>query len=214
VNPLQAQTRLSSLVLIAAVLTAVSTIGVLQWRSRFLVAEGGFWFDHVTFELPNGDTSRLGGPITEPEKDAIRAIAESELRTAYADARIRFSADHDAFNRVVVIQDFDDSLAAGASRVLPPLGGRGAVSFFKLARMAIHYAPPQARRGVIIEGIGRGIGRSAAHEFAHQFLPDVNIHASRDDRSYEYDSSDREAQYYGPMHWDTARPALIKTFGR
>ena len=199
---------------IAAVLTAISTLGALQCGSRFLVAEGGFWFDHVTFELPKGDIGALGGPIAGPEQDAIRAIAESELRTAYADTRIRFSANHDAFDRVVVIQDFDDSLAAGASRVLPPLGGRGAVSFFKLAHMAIRYAAPHATRSAMIEGIGRGIGRSAAHEFAHQFLPNVNIHASQDDDSYEYASSDREAQYYGPMHWDIARPALLKNFGR
>ena len=221
VNPPRTLTTLPEAIVIAAVLITIATIGVLQWRSTFVVVEGGFWFDDVTFELPRSETARLGGPITEHEKTTIASIAEFELRTAYADLRIACSANHHAFYRVLVAQDFNESQtvmmlpgAAGQSRALRPLGGSGSVSFVTLAVLAIHYAPPRADRAAIIDGMGRGIGRSAAHEFAHQLLPDVNIHASRDDHSYEFASSDRAAQYYEPMHWDIARPALLKNFGR
>jgi hypothetical protein len=51
-----------------------------------------------------------------------------------------------------------------------------------------------------------GIGRAAAHELAHQLVPDVNIHSSCDPESYEYESADRAAEYYGPIHWDMVGP--------
>ena len=213
-HPPRTLTTVSSSILIAAVLVAIVTIGGLQWRSRFVVADAGFWFDRVTFALPPGDTARLGGPITDEEKARIVSTAESELRTAFAGLRIAFSDHPDAFYRVLVVQESSNDLAAGESHVLRPLGGRGSVSFVTLALMAIHHAPVQADRSTVIDGIGRGIGRSAAHEFAHQLLPDVNIDKSRDDHSYEFGSSDRAAQYYEPMHWDIARPAMLKTFGR
>ena len=93
------------------------------------------------------------------------------------------------------------------------LGGLGVVDFEVLSSYAISNAPPGADRASIIEGIGPGIGRVAAHEFAHQLLAGVNIHASRDVASYEYARVDRVAQFYGPIHWDVARPFLLKRLG-
>ena len=66
----------------------------------------------------------------------------------------------------------------------------------------------------MIEGIGRGIGRAAAHEFAHQLLPGVPIHASTDDRSYEYELAARPGQYDGDVHWELAEPYLEQRLGR
>lgn len=55
---------------------------------------------------------------------------------------------------------------------------------------------------------GRGIGRVAAHEFGHQILGTGLVHNTDDENSYEYPSPDRAAQYYGELHWTTARPLL------
>ena len=60
----------------------------------------------------------------------------------------------------------------------------------------------------MVEAIGRGIGHVAVHEFAHQILNIGAVHNRDDERSYEYPSPDRSAQYYGDLHWTTARPFL------
>ncbi len=195
-------------------MAALSTVSVAQCRSTPRVVDAGFWFDNVTFGLSNAHAERLGGPIDEQEKSAIASMAASELTLAYAGLRMAFSENPGAFYRVLVVQDFPTSGAAGQSRALGPFGGRGFVSFLTVAGSAMRHAPPNADRAVIIEGIGRGIGRTAAHEFAHQILGAVNIHASQDRNSYEYASADRPAQCYGPIHWDLAWPFLAKTLGR
>jgi len=183
--------------------------------SKDHVAEGGFWFDHVTFELPQADAERIGGAIRPDEVRRIESIAIAELDLAYAGLRIRFSNNTSAFYRVSVVQDFSASQlpSAGQSRRLP-FGGVGSVNFRMLADHAIAHAPAGADRVATIDGIGRGIGRTAAHEFAHQILPRVNIHASKDVRSYEYGSADRAEQYYGELHWDFTRPLLRETLGK
>jgi hypothetical protein len=88
------------------------------------------------------------------------------------------------------------------------LGGSGGVSFDLVSLKAIQYAPEGASRQAIIEGIGRGIGRVAAHEFGHQILNTGLVHNKGDENSYEYPSPDRAAQYYGELHWTTARMLL------
>jgi len=45
-------------------------------------------------------------------------------------------------------------------------------------------------------------------------LPDVPIHETTDESSYEYAYSARPAQYYGPMRWGVAWPALLEKFGK
>ena len=66
----------------------------------------------------------------------------------------------------------------------------------------------------LVAAIGRGIGRTAVHEFTHQLLPRAPIHDSRDEESYEFASAARRAQYFGPMHWDLARPLLLERMTR
>jgi hypothetical protein len=100
---------------------------------------------------------------------------------------------------------------AGESLSFGWLGGSGGVSFDLVALKAIHYAPDGATRQMIIDGIGRGIGRVAAHEFAHQMLNSDAAHNEADENSYEYPSPDRASQYYGELHWTTARPLLEQT---
>lgn len=149
----------------------------------------------------------------------IESIAWSEPGTASSGLRIAFSETPDAFYRVRVIQRFPPrrgpgSLATAETRPVGPLGGEGSVSFQGLASLAIHYAAPEAERATIIDGIGRGIGRVvAAHEFAHQILSGVLVQASKDADSYEYETLDRAAQFYGPMHWDIAWPLLLDKLG-
>lgn len=93
------------------------------------------------------------------------------------------------------------------------MGGSGSISFDFLANGAMAWAPDDASRAKLVQAIGRGIGRTAVHEFIHQIVPRAPIHRSRDDASYEFASAARAAQYYGPMHWDFARPLLEQQLG-
>jgi hypothetical protein len=200
--------RFTTAVGIASAAAALSSCGPSRGTTR-----GSFWFDRVTFELPSGYAERLGGQITEEDKKTIKRVALYELRRAYSDYRIEFSESTDALYRVSVVDDAGRFGGAGQSIALGALGGRGFVSYAVLTGYAMRYAPPNANRATMIEGIGRGIGRAAAHEFAHQLVPRLNIHASRDPESYEYGSADRFAEYYGPIHWDVAKTALANALG-
>ena len=207
---------LTKLISAAAVVVTLVLYGVLQWQARSNVATAGFWFEDVTFELPHLKAARLGGPLTDAEQKSIATIAWSELRAAFAGLRITFTEDRHAVYRVRVVQDFGvgrGTGAAGASRVVPPLGGNGSVNFLMLGSQAVSRAPPGADRATVVDGIGRGIGRAAVHEFAHLILPRVQIHDSKDAESYEFAFSSRPAQYYGPMRWDLARSALVERLG-
>lgn len=177
------------------------------------VTEAGFWFDDVTFELSPRETARLSGAITADERARIAALARSELQTAFGGLRITFSDNRRAFYKVRVRQSLPEAGHAGESLAIVPLGGQGAVSFLTVARWAMHHAPAGADRSTIIGGIGRGLGRVAAHEFAHEILVGFNFHGTQDRSSYEYETPDRPAQFYGPIHWDTARPLLARKLG-
>jgi hypothetical protein len=180
------------------------------------VAEAGFWFDRVTFDLPLDDVERIGGPVRPEEQLQIESIARAELATAYAGLRIRFTSQPPATFRVSVVQDIPARAlpVAGASRRLPLGGGIGEVSFRTLASQAVGNAPRDASRARIIDAIGKGIGRTAAHEFAHQLLDHVNLHDTKDPDSYENGISNRPSQFYGTLHWAFARPLLAKTLGQ
>ena len=175
-------------------------------------AGAGFWFQDVTFDIPAPEVDRLGGPLSQAEKQQIVSIAQSELKSAYAGLRISFTDDRHAFYRVRVLQDFGESGASGRSQVF--IGGQGSVSFVTIAKSAIALAPSGANRSTVIEGIGRGIGRTAAHEFAHQIVPGVDLHASTDPNSYEFASAARTSQYYGEIHWGIAWPRLVARLGQ
>jgi hypothetical protein len=198
--------------LIAIALTLVAVLS--SCRSVLGPTRAGFWFDEVTFALTMGQADALGGQLTAEDVETIKRVALSELRAAYADYRIEVSDGRDALYSVRVVNDAPRYGGAAQSIALGALGGRGFVSYPVIAGYAISYAPAHADRRAIIEAIGRGLGRAAAHELAHQLVSHVNIHASRDPESYEFDSADRVAEYYGPIHWDIAKPDLAKTLGQ
>jgi hypothetical protein len=204
---------------LVAVAVAVVILVVLDRRSKIVVVEAGFWFQDVTFEMSPLDIEELGGAITDDEKALIRNVAWNELSSAYSDLRVRFTENRRAHYRVRVVQGpLADALkmgrgASGQTNAMGPMGGDSTVSFLIAVRGAFAYAPPQATRRDILEGIGRGLGRTAVHELAHQLLGTQSAHGN-DDRSYEYGSPDRIGQYYGPIHWSTAWTPLVKRLGR
>ena len=175
----------------SAIVTAGLIYAVLSWRAQDHISHAGFWFEDVSFESPHFVAAGYGGPLTESEAKLVHEVAWRE------------------------VQEFGPGIrgAAGATRVLPPPGGNGSVNFLMLASQAVSHAPDGADRATVVLAIGRGVGRAAVHEFLHQLLPRLNIHESKDDRSYEFAYSSRPAQYYGDMRWDIARPALVERFG-
>jgi hypothetical protein len=209
----------SGVILAVAVLTAAMVFGALQWRASSATITAGFWFDDFPLTLPDEATARLGGPLTPADADTIRRLAVFEVEHAFAGLRIAVSDQRDAFWRVRVIREIRPGGVGRGSRIpisgesygLGPLGGGGSVSFVVAALGAVAHAPPDASRQQIIDGIGRGLGRAAVHEFAHAI---VNANHSTDVRSYEYRNADREAQFYGEIHWSSAGPLLQRRFGR
>jgi hypothetical protein len=200
--------------IVACLVAATAAYTLYEKRSRPGSVEAGLWFDEVTFS-----SNRLGEPLTPGEVATIEAVARAEVREAFHGLRITLSGRHDALYTLHVMQDVLDLRfkravgVAGQSRGITGFGGSGSVSFDFLANGAMAWAPDDASREELVTAIGRGIGRTAVHEFTHQILPTGPIHASQDARSYEYASAARPAQYYGPMHWDLARPLLEQRLG-
>jgi hypothetical protein len=174
-------------------------------------AAAGFWYENDNFTLPAHAAERLGGQLSEAELDVIKRISREELTRAFAGFHIVIGDKRDAFWRIGVASSLRGRGPlpnAGESVSLGWMGGTGAVSFELVSLKAIQYAPADASRQTIVEAIGRGIGRVAAHELAHQILRAGPVHNDTDENSYEYPSPDRAAQYYGQLHWTTARPLL------
>lgn len=203
-------------VAVVAILIAGATVYLLATvRSHPAAIEAGFWFEDVTF-----DSSRLGEPLTAADVATIESVARAELRDAFRGLPIAISDRRDARYTLRVVQEVRDLRfrrpvgVAGQSRGIAGFGGSGSVSFDFLANGAMAWAPDDAGRAELVTAIGRGIGRTAVHELTHQLLPTAPIHASRDDRSYEYQSAARRAQYFGPMRWDLALPLLQRRLAR
>jgi hypothetical protein len=205
VRPVPRQAAIAAILLAAG--AAAYALAAPQFRPASV--EAGFWFEDVAF-----DSSRLGGPLTATEIATVEAVARAELRDAFRGLPITLSSRRDARYTLRVVQEVRDLRfrrpvgVAGESRGIRGVGGSGSVSFDFLANGAMAWAPDDADRAELVAAIGRGIGRTAVHELTHQLLPTAPIHASRDDESYEFASAARRAQYYGPMHWDTAWPLL------
>ena len=194
---------------VIAAVAATSLLLASGCRTR--TATAGFWYDDIPFALPAQAAETLGGLLTDDELGTIKTISRAEVERAFAGFRIRISDDHAAFWRVAVMRSLRGRGPlpnAGESMPLGFLGGSGGVSFDLVVLKAIQYAPEGASRQTIVEGIGRGIGRVAAHEFGHQILNTGLVHNKDDENSYEYPSPDRAAQYYGELHWTTARMLL------
>ena len=210
-------TRVQLLIGIVTLAAVVAFVPLVNDWSQQRVVQVGFWFDDGAFELPRG-MADAGGRLTDKELRTIEDVARVELHLAYTGLRISFSDTRDALYRVGVIPRFPSRRgrprgAVAATVAMGALGGQGAISFAAIARYAVSFAPPGADRDTIVAGIGRGIGRAAAHEFAHQLLTGVALHAGSDVASYELAWAGRAAQFYGPMHWEFARPLLLERLG-
>ena len=174
----------------------------------------GFWFEDVAYQ-----SSRFGPPLSRAELSVVARVARNEIADAFTGLRITLTDQRDARYRVRVVQQLNDPRfrgsvgVAGASRAVSMFAGDGAVNFSMLAAYADSFAPPEADRAAIVDGIGRGVGRAAVHEFVHQLLGSGEIDASKDPSTYEYGSAARKEQYYGPMHWGAARPVLERRLG-
>jgi len=178
-----------------------------------------FWYEDGALTLPRAADTGLGGPLTDHEIESIRQISRNEVEKAFAGLRIVIGETRRGFWHVAVVQDVPRRSphplpSSGESIPLGPLGGYGSVGFVAVTLAAMRYAPADASRQMIVEGIGRGIGRVAAHEFGHQILGPSAAHSDDDESSYEYGSPDRAAQYYGQLHWAKWRPLLQRRLGR
>jgi hypothetical protein len=198
----------------AAILVAAS---VACHRTSLPVA--AFWFDDTTFALPRPVAEKLGGPLTEPEIQSIKKMARTEVERAFADLRVTISDGRQGFWHVVVVQNVPRRTrhplpSSGESMPLGMFGGSGSVGAVLITLAAIRYAPPDATRQTIVEGIGRGIGRVAAHEFGHQILGPAAAHNDADENCFENGSPDRSSQYYGGLRWTTWGPLLVRKLGR
>jgi len=208
-------------ILLCSLVASASIVGALEVKSRDHVVTAGFWFeDGMTFEVP--DPKRIGGPLTVHERERIAAIARVEVEQAFAEFRVHINDRKDAWYRVAVSQVIRPtrgssvrfSGASGQSMVFGPLGGSGLVNFYLLAAQAMTFAPAGATRNDIVDAMGRGVGRAAVHEFAHQLLPRGPMHTTQDEASYEFGTSNRPAQYYGPMRWSVAHATLRQRLAR
>jgi hypothetical protein len=195
----------------SAVVAALS-IGAAACLTRETVATAGFWYESGACALTADAARSLGGTLTDGEIETIEATSRAEIERAFSGLRVRITDDRRAFWRVEVLQSMPTRRrqlpSAGESVPLGMFGGSGAVAFDLVAAKALEYAPPHAPRGTIVEAIGRGIGRVAVHELAHQILNADAAHNAADENGYEYPSPDRASQYYGELHWTTARPLL------
>jgi hypothetical protein len=194
---------------IVAAATTASFVSLSGCRTATPTA--GFSWEDVPFGLPAHVAERLGGQLTADELKRIKTVSLAEVERAFSGFNIAIVDTPVAFWRIEVVRSLPARGPlpnAGESMPLGFMGGSGAVSFDLVAIKAIEYAPAGATRQTMLDGIGRGIGRVAAHEFAHQIVNTSAAHNRDDENSYEYPSPDRAAQYYGDLHWTTARPLL------
>jgi hypothetical protein len=183
--------------------------------SRSTTTELAFWFEPISDEARSRLPARLAGNISTDDMKVIEAVSREEVVRAFDEYPIEVVGRVGARYHVRVVDGLSSRGGGSAeSYVLPGLGGQGFVNFRSIAFGAINHAPADANRDQIIAAIGRGIGRAAVHEFTHQLLGrQAPIDSSKDIESYEYGSTDRRAQYYGPIRWDLAAPLLRQKFG-
>lgn len=202
----------------ASALVAILCV-IVAWNASRTVFVVGFWFDEFPFDVSEGVTALLGGPLTASEIEAIKRTSHQELTRAFAGLRVTFTDSRNAFWTVAVRQSFQTRRgqklpAAGETFSMGPLGGRSAVNFTEVVMAALAHAPSGATRQMLVDGIGRGIGRTAAHELAHAILGTAGPMDNRTDvHSYEYFTHNRPSQYYGELHWAGAWPVLVERVG-
>lgn len=208
-----------AVIVVIAFTVAMCGFALLESVAPRRVVTVGFWYEDFPMVLDNGATRQLGGPLSSDEVDRIKRTSRIELERAVAGLRVKVTEDRRAFWRINVVRDVGAGFrrrmlpSAGESRVMGPLGGGASLGFVVLAMSALTYAPPDASRQDVIDGIGRGIGRAAAHELGHLILGG-EFRDAADEDSYEYGSSNRRSQYYGELHWTTAWPGLQRKIGK
>ena len=202
------------LILALALVAAGGLWTTLQRRAASTRFEAGLVFVAGACDLSPGVARTLGGPLTGADCAAIERIARAEVVAAFAGLRLDVNADPAAF-WTVHVRAFVPSRsrmvgAAGASLAFGPLGGRGMVGLMPLTAQALRYAPSDASRAESSPHRSR-VGRSVVHEFAHQ-IAGGQID-STDASTYEYNSVDRPAQYYGALHWGDAGERVRSRLG-
>jgi hypothetical protein len=170
----------------------------------------GFSFDTGPWDLPAAAASL--GTLSSEDLVVVERVARSELARAFSGLPVTITDSSRTFWRIEVVSTLPGRgphplPISGESMALGPLGGSGSVGLDIVALCAVRYAPSNATRRDVLEGIGRGVGRVAAHEFAHQIVGAM-AHNTSDIDSYEYPSPERASQYYGQLHWTNAWPAL------
>ena len=205
--------RQAVIICITVILTVA--VGMFLALPRSPTTALAFWFEPISDDARRTLPERLAGDISADDMKVIEATSREEVVRAFDEYPVAIVGRADALYHVRVTDGLNSRTGGSAeSYVLPGLGGQGFVNFRSIAFGAINHAPAGAARSDIIAAIGRGVGRAAVHEFTHQLLGrDAPIDSSKDIESYEYGSTDRRAQYYGPMRWDLAAPMLRKRFG-
>ena len=202
-----------SVIGIVVILMAAAWLWVAGSRSA--TTELAFWFEPIHSDARTALPERFAGDISADDMNVVEAEAREEIVRAFGLYPISLVGRAAAQYHVRVTDELHGRTGGSAeSYVFPGLGGQGFVNFRSIAFGAINHAPADATRDQIIAAIGRGIGRAAVHEFTHQLLGrQAPIDSSKDIDSYEYGSTDRRAQYYGPIRWDLAEPLLRQKFG-
>lgn len=198
-----------------AMVAGLALCGCVRWQANQATFHAGFWYEDFPFRFPDDAGERLGGPLQPDEIETIKRISRDEVVRAFTGYRVTFSENRRAFWRVSVIYSMGRLLpSAGETISMGRFGGSGQVAFAILASNALLHAPPGASRQAIIEGLGRGIGRAAVHEYAHQILGLNLMQESTDEQTYECNTANRAAQYYGELHWSTALAGLERRIGK
>ncbi len=202
-------------IVIGITITLAGAVWLFAALSRSTVTDLAFWFEPIGNEARSALPDGLTGDVSTDDMEVIEAVAREEIVRAFDGYPISIVGRARAQYHVRVTDGLHSRSGGSAeSHVFPGLGGQGFVHFRSIAFGAINHAPAEADRGQIIVAIGRGVGRAAVHEFVHQLLGrDADIDTSKDIESYEYGSTDRRAQYYGPIRWDLAEPLLRRKFG-
>jgi hypothetical protein len=197
-----------------AVVAACSLCAGAQWRASRAPVSASLAYADALFSTP--DVMReLGSPLTPAEIETIKYLTRTEIEHAFTGLRLRLIDGQRGFWRIrvepsIVTRTFNGRVrtnASGTAYAFGMLGGAGFVNFSTHVINAVRFAPAQASRAVIVEGIGRGIGRAAVHELTHMIAPQA-AHNGADAVSYEYFNAARAAQYYGDLRWTTAWPLL------
>ena len=182
-------------------------------RVRPVDPDAGFWFDDIAFALPAPAAETARRPAHRPraglESRPPRAPSSSAPTRAFS---IRVADDHPRSGA---------SASNGRCARAGPLPNAGESLSLRVA--SVSSAPCRStswpsrrcstrRRRVASDGPRRHRTRHRPRRRPRVRPPDLSTPppstTPHDENSYEYPTPDRAAQYYGDLHWSTARPRL------